>query len=93
MAEEDWNKQPYGIPVVVFTTFILACFTWFLAVGVYNLTLHPLSRYPGPKLAAFTIWWKAYIELFGKRNLVDVLFDLHQLHGALFIVITGLSLT
>ncbi|KAK8038630.1 cytochrome P450 [Apiospora rasikravindrae] len=35
---------------------------YFLARAIYNLKFHPLSHYPGPKLAALTnIWW-AYIR-------------------------------
>ncbi|KAK8118405.1 uncharacterized protein PG998_003031 [Apiospora kogelbergensis] len=39
---------------------------YFLARVIYNLKFHPLSNYPGPRLAAITdIWW-AYIRTTGR---------------------------
>lgn len=32
--------------------------TYCIGRAIYNLYFHPLSKYPGPKLAAITdIWW------------------------------------
>ena len=54
---------------------------WVVVTGIYNLTLHPLAVYPGPKLAAFTIWWKVYVELVDEANLCEKLFQLHRQYG------------
>jgi hypothetical protein len=32
-----------------------------LARGIYNVFFHPLSRFPGPRGAACTKWWLAYM--------------------------------
>jgi len=48
---------------------------------VYNLLLHPLKTFPGPLAARATDWWKTYIEVFKQESMVDVLLDLHKLHG------------
>ncbi|THH01967.1 hypothetical protein EW026_g808 [Hermanssonia centrifuga] len=62
-------------------TSILSWFLWVVINGTYNLYLHPLSKFPGPKLAAFTIWWKIYVELIQKKDLVEMLFELHAVYG------------
>ena len=62
-------------------TSLLAWTAWTVAKGFYNIYLHPLAGYPGPKLAGFTILWKMYVELIEERNLVDCLFELHTEYG------------
>ncbi|KAJ3559562.1 hypothetical protein NM688_g265 [Phlebia brevispora] len=63
------------------STLVLAWFVWTILNGLYNLYWHPLAKYPGPKLAAFTLWWKIYCELFSKENPVDIVARLHEVYG------------
>ncbi|RLL98061.1 hypothetical protein CFD26_102885 [Aspergillus turcosus] len=51
------------------------CSAFFLAV------LHPLAKFPGPKLAAVSNWWLVYQECLLGKSLTDILVDLHQTHG------------
>lgn len=44
------------LPLVVLTFVVLSL----LVVAIYRLYLHPLSRIPGPRLAAVTSCWYAY---------------------------------
>ncbi|TGO60963.1 hypothetical protein BCON_0031g00410 [Botryotinia convoluta] len=44
----------------------MAVFLYLLIRGIYNLYFHPLSKYPGPKLAAVSNIWYAYNWLTGK---------------------------
>lgn len=54
-------------------------FVYFVGLGVYRLTLHPLARFPGPKLAAFTYWYETYYEVL-KSPGGQFLFQYHRLH-------------
>ena len=60
---------------------IVSSLAWILVKGIYNVTLHPLAKYPGPKLAGFTGLWKMHVELIDKTNLADRLFELHGKYG------------
>lgn len=52
-----------------------------IALAVYNTYFHPLARFPGPRWAGATRWWKAYIEVYRGESLVDRLFELHEKYG------------
>ncbi|KAF8488483.1 putative P450 monooxygenase [Russula emetica] len=48
---------------------------------IYNVYFHPLSRFPGPRGAACTRWWLAYMELGRGISLSTLRADLHQKYG------------
>jgi hypothetical protein len=37
--------------------------TYALGLGIYRVFIHPLSKVPGPWLAAATQWYETYYEL------------------------------
>jgi len=50
-----------------------------LVQAVYGCFFHPLSKFPGPRVAAFTNLWKTYQVAAG--DFEGVLLRLHQKHG------------
>ena len=53
----------------------------FIVTIVQRLFFHPLSQFPGPKLAAATWWYMTYYEVFQDGALVFHLDELHASYG------------
>ncbi|KAL8738593.1 MAG: hypothetical protein Q9181_000644 [Wetmoreana brouardii] len=43
---------------------ITILFVYYILRSIYRITLHPLAKFPGPKLPAITRWYEAYYEVF-----------------------------
>lgn len=52
-----------------------------LGLLVYRLYLHPLARYPGPKLAAVTSFYEGYFEIVLKGQYSRQISKLHDVYG------------
>ncbi|KAI0791423.1 cytochrome P450 [Abortiporus biennis] len=74
---ESIHSNPLRGAFIVSTCWVL----WILGTWLYNIYFHPLRRFPGPKVAAATDLWKAYIEIVQQRGIVDKLFELHRVYG------------
>jgi hypothetical protein len=48
---------------------------------INNVYFHPLSRFPGPRGAACTKWWLAYMQLGRGVSLSTLRVELHQKYG------------
>lgn len=55
--------------------------SFFVQKIIYNLYLHPLAGFPGPKLAGATRFWRAYVECILNHSFVHVLEELHKTYG------------
>ncbi|KAF3804593.1 Trichodiene oxygenase [Colletotrichum gloeosporioides] len=66
------------VSVIVFVLLFYA-----LGLGVYRLTFHPLSKFPGPKLSAFTGWYELYVDTFGgpRETFAYQIQRMHQDYG------------
>lgn len=60
---------------------VISIIVWTLGRVVYNLYFHPLAKYPGPRMAAATEWWQAWLEIFKAESLSLTLLELHAKHG------------
>jgi hypothetical protein len=61
---------------------LVAILTFAIWRIIYNLYFHPLSRFPGPRLAACSRLWLAYRELIKRESLGDLRVELHRQYGA-----------
>lgn len=60
---------------------ILSLAGYGIVLAVYRLLFHPLSRFPGPKLAAATYWRSFYYDILQGPYPGRELYDIHQLHN------------
>jgi hypothetical protein len=53
----------------------------FIARRAYSVYLGPLSKFPGPKLAAATLWYEFYYDVILKGNYTFKIKELHRKYG------------
>lgn len=70
-----------GLQVYLYLAAFTATLTFAAFRILYNLYLHPLSHFPGPKLAACSRLWLAYRELIKRESLGDLRVELHRQYG------------
>ncbi|KAF5636922.1 cytochrome P450 monooxygenase monooxygenase [Fusarium sp. NRRL 25303] len=74
----DSHLRYHGVLETGLIVILILTVTLLLKV-LYNVYLHPLSKYPGPRLAAATRLWYCYHCVQG--NLVHALHEAHQKYG------------
>ncbi|OTA88365.1 hypothetical protein M434DRAFT_80333, partial [Hypoxylon sp. CO27-5] len=50
-------------------------------LSFYRLFLHPLARFPGPKLAAVSRWYEAYCDVVQNGQYTFKIAELHKRYG------------
>jgi hypothetical protein len=65
-------------PIAVVSYPILA---YLVLEGLRRLFLHPLKRFPGPPLAALTLWYRAYYDILMDGGWSEHLNILHTRYG------------
>ena len=70
-----------------FPKFVIAVLVFLVLRVLYRLTLHPLAKFPGPKLAAVTNLYGASWDLTkGGDSYVKILPGLHDKYGKLLMI-------
>lgn len=60
---------------------ILAIAGWVTYGAVWRLYLSPLSKFPGPKLAALTQWYEFYFNVIRGGRFMWEIGRLHEVYG------------
>jgi hypothetical protein len=61
-------------------TFV-ALAVYFLGLVIYRLYLSPISNFPGPKLAACTLWYEFYFDVVKRGRYTWKIGELHEEYG------------
>lgn len=67
----------YGI----YGLFLAAVAVYSVALIIYRLYLHPLARFPGPKIAAATGWYEFYHEVIRGGMYIHEIQRMHREYG------------
>lgn len=69
---------------------VAAYCSYVVGLVFYRLYLHPLARFPGPKIAAVTSWYEAYFEIVLKGQYSRQISKLHDQYGMLIARLSNL---
>ena len=74
----DYLTRPsIALPVITWSLGLL----YLIALYGYRLYLHPLAKFPGPKLAALSRWYEIYYEIICRGQFTFHIQDLHKKYG------------
>lgn len=68
-----------GHPILTATS---ACVLYVIGLVVYRLWLSPLSKFPGPKLAAATLWYEFYYDAICHGKYTFEIMKMHKKYGS-----------
>ncbi|KAJ5401161.1 hypothetical protein N7465_011650 [Penicillium sp. CMV-2018d] len=74
----DWWKAVIAQPIVAIGVVGLTYGVW---LATYRLWLSPLAHFPGPKLAAVTMWYEFYYDSFLEGQYTFRIAQMHRKYG------------
>ncbi len=54
---------------------------YLVGLAVYRLYLSPLAKFPGPKLAALTLWFEFYYDVVQRGRYTWKIAEMHKRYG------------
>lgn len=54
---------------------------YIISCAVYRLYLSPISKFPGPKLAALTLWYEFYYDVVRTGSYMAEIKEMHNKYG------------
>jgi hypothetical protein len=60
---------------------IAFCIAYCVSLLVYRLYLSPLAKFPGPKLAAATLWYEFYYDVVKRGRYTWKIGEMHKKYG------------
>ena len=65
----------------VLISLVYSLLSYFITVAVYRLYLSPLAKFPGPKLAALTLWYEFYYDVVKRGKYTWKIAEMHKQYG------------
>ena len=78
MAQYNWmasialSKAGMGFVLVL---------VYIITLAVYRLYLSPLAKFPGPRLAALTLWYEFYYDVVQRGRYTWKIREMHRIYG------------
>ena len=60
---------------------VLSIVVYTLGLAVYRIYLHPLRKFPGPKLAAASFWYEFYYDVVRGGQYTFEIIRMHEIYG------------
>ena len=55
--------------------------------AIYRLYFSPIARFPGPKLAALTLWYELYYDVIKRGKYTWEIGKMHEKYGSFFLTV------
>lgn len=81
LVSDKMHSLDNGAVGVLLSAALATFIAYAVYTAIYNVYFHPLAEFPGPRLAATTTYWKAYLECILSRSFCHELVDLHARYG------------
>lgn len=86
MALSALTLSVQSLPLSWVTTLSIFFAGSILGLIFYRLFLHPLAKFPGPKLAAVTTWYEFYYDAIKSGQYTFEIRRMHEKYGASIMV-------
>lgn len=67
----------------IFAAVFVSYTVYLIGLAIHRLYLSPITKFPGPKLAALTRWYEFYYEVVLRGKFSDHITELHKIYGKL----------